>query len=316
MFILGEQMERRLITQICYLYYERNKTQQEIAALEGISRIKVSRLLQKARELGIVKITIDYEGVFLDLEHQLTAKYGLRNVIVVDCDEESSAQAKVAAAAAFYLERNLCQNKTVAVGWGTTMRMIPEYLHPGDETLLFSPVIGGHGTSHLDLHASSIASRFANKIGCKSLFLLAPAFAQTVQERNIFLKDRFTQEVLAHSVQADYALFSLGNPREAGTNNSTIKSGYFSEDEIEQFHQEDAVCDVVSILFLNNRGQSCCENITGRSIGIGPEKLKRIPTKICVVHGKIKHKTVKIALEARYIDVLVLDRNMALYLLA
>jgi DNA-binding transcriptional regulator LsrR (DeoR family) len=297
------------------LYYEQNKTQQEIADLEGLSRIKISRLLQKAREQGVVKITIDYGGSFLDLENQLIKKYGIRNAIVVDSTGES-VQAKVAATAALFLEHNLSEDNTVAVGWGTTMKLIPEYVHPRGKNILFSPIIGGHSKSRIDLHASSIASQLANRMGCKSLFLLAPAFAQTLQERKVLLNDRFTREVLDRSAHADYALFSLGNPREAGLNNSTVKSGYFSEDEMDQFRRENAVCDMVSVLFLNDQGKPCCENITARSIGIQSEELKNIPIKICVVNGAAKHQTVKIALEAHYIDVLVLDDVMASYLVA
>ena len=41
---------RRLLTKTAQMYYEENKTQQEIANRYGVSRPSISRFLQKARE--------------------------------------------------------------------------------------------------------------------------------------------------------------------------------------------------------------------------------------------------------------------------
>ena len=307
-------IERRLLTRICYWYYEKAKTQQEIADIEGLSRMKVSRLLQKAKEEGVVKVLIDYRGFFVELENKLMEKYGLTKAIIVDSPEVPAVKEKVAAAAAFYLENVLTDGSTVAVGWGTTLDMVSNFLPRNNKKIVFSPIIGGHGKNEIDLHASSIAVKLAQKTGGESFFLLAPAFAQNEKQKEILLNDNFIKEVLSRSASANFALFSLGNPQEPG--NSFIKSGYFSDEELELLHQENVICDVVSILFLNNKGDPCCGQLTKRSIGIDPEELKRISVKICVVDGETKYQSVKIALKADYIDVLILDHSMAEYLAA
>jgi DNA-binding transcriptional regulator LsrR (DeoR family) len=276
--------------------------------------MKVSRLIQKARREGVVKIIIDYGGSFVDLENCLVDKYGLDSAIVVDGSAQSNTRAKVSAAAAFFLENNLIEGSTVAVGWGTTLDMIPDYLHRSAKKFVFSPIIGGHGKHELNIHASSVAAKFAKKTNSESFFLLAPAFAQSEKQKEVLLNDRSIKEVLARSASADYAFFSLGNPQES--DNSIVRSGYFSEEEIMLLRRENAICDMVSVRFLNDKGHSCCENITKRSIGIHAEELKRIPVKICVVDGKSKYQAVKTALEAHYINVLILDNVMAAYLLA
>jgi DNA-binding transcriptional regulator LsrR (DeoR family) len=304
---------RRLVTQVCHLYYEQNLTQQEIGRLTGLSRMKISRLLQKAKDSGLVKITIDYSGSFVELENQLAARYGLKNVIIVD-SALGGARANVAAAAAFFLENNLAEGSTIAVGWGSTLAMIPAHLHKmPHKKLCFSPIIGGHGTNEIDMHASTIASALARRSDCQSMALLSPAFTQTVREKEVLLANRFVSEVLSRSASAEYALFSLGNP--LGKNSSLAKTGYFSDAEIKLLQREKAVCDMVSILFLNDRGQPCCDTITMRSIGIKADELKKIPTKICVVEGEEKHLSVRIALDSHFIDVLILDNVMASCLL-
>ena len=51
-----------------------------------------------------------------------------------------------------------------------------------------------------------------------------------------------------------------------------------------------------------------------RCIGITEEQLKKIPNKICVVESREKYDSVRSALEAGYIDILVTDQDTAEYL--
>ena len=123
-------LQRRQLTQISFLYYEKNMTQQEISKITGLSRIKVSRLLQKAKDMGIVKITVDYSGSFLEMENKIAEKYKLKDVIIVDDSIDTNSKNMVASAAAYYLENNLTDECTVAVGWGTTLRLVQNHINP------------------------------------------------------------------------------------------------------------------------------------------------------------------------------------------
>lgn len=66
------------------MYYEEDMTQGAISKELGIYRTSVSRLLKKAREDGVVKITVssDIDGAF-ELERQLEKLFGLKEVIIV-----------------------------------------------------------------------------------------------------------------------------------------------------------------------------------------------------------------------------------------
>jgi len=67
--------ELRLLTKASKLYYEQGYTQQAIADCLRISRPKVSRLLQQARDEGIVNITVmTPPEVHADLERQLESR--------------------------------------------------------------------------------------------------------------------------------------------------------------------------------------------------------------------------------------------------
>jgi len=66
------------------LYYEENKTQEEIGSLLRITRWKVGRLLSEARESGIIKIEIVHPRARrLAMEHELNERFGFDASVVV-----------------------------------------------------------------------------------------------------------------------------------------------------------------------------------------------------------------------------------------
>src|SRR5512142_3141540 len=76
---------QRLLIRVAQLYYLDELTQAGIAQRLRLSRPKVQRLLQEARELGIVQIAIrPITGIFADLERALEERFGLREALVVE----------------------------------------------------------------------------------------------------------------------------------------------------------------------------------------------------------------------------------------
>jgi predicted XRE-type DNA-binding protein len=76
--VLRHGAQARLIAQVAQLYHEGHLTQNEIATKLRFSQGTVCRLLRKAVEQGIIRITvISPEGAFVDLEELLEQKFGL-----------------------------------------------------------------------------------------------------------------------------------------------------------------------------------------------------------------------------------------------
>jgi deoxyribonucleoside regulator len=306
-------MDQRLLISICQMYYEENMSQLQIANATGLSRIKISRLLQKAKELGIVKIIIDYGGAFLELEKELEKKYKLNHVIIVENSLGDNSRKQVQTAAALYLNNCLFDGATVAVGWGTTLRELCEYVQPLEvKDVLFASLIGGHSISMSQFHSSTIASELAYKTGGSSITLNAPALVKSQKERETLLSDSSISAVINKTIGADIALFSLGNPMLSSS--SIHKVEYFSEEDLSEMKKNNVVCDLISIAFLNSDGKECCTSISNRTIGIDKEAFLNIPKKICVVEGKEKHPSTLAALRAGYIDILIMDKQNAEYL--
>ncbi|MCM3568982.1 sugar-binding transcriptional regulator [Neobacillus mesonae] len=305
---------KRVIIQVSHMYYELNMTQQQIANQLGISRMSISRILQRARDEGVVSIKINYEGAFLDVEEKLVKKYRIKNAVVCVNEGENSLKEILASSTADFLKYHIKKGMTISVGWGTTLSNIPKYLEMNDDLgLLFVPMIGGHGKSSLDLHSTQIASNLAKKTGGGVLPLLAPAMVKTREEKHAIISNSFVSSSLEKAAKADMAIMSLGSP--LSDNPTIIRSGYFSKEEIDEFKAENAECDIVSIVYINRDGNECNTNISERSIGITKEQLKSISYKICVTGGNDKHLATKLALEHGYIDVLITDIDTADFLL-
>ncbi len=76
--------QHRLLYRIAQAYYVDGLTQKEIANRFGLSRPKVSRLLQKGRNNGIISISLlPPPNGLADLERELERRFCLREVVVV-----------------------------------------------------------------------------------------------------------------------------------------------------------------------------------------------------------------------------------------
>lgn len=117
--------DNELLTEIAVSYYQDEMTQEEIAHKFGISRIKVGRLLKRAKTEGIVEINVRYHPVFSTrLEQQLIEHFGLkRALIALDYQDEDEQRRQVAALVSAYLATNLKDNTVLAVGQGVMLRL-------------------------------------------------------------------------------------------------------------------------------------------------------------------------------------------------
>src|SRR5690606_32805321 len=102
---------QRLLVKVSKMYYEEGLAQEDIILRLNLSRSKVSRLLQQAREEGIVQITVNTpRHLFSDLETNLEKTYGLDEAILVEAhagDSQENTIHEIGVAAAGYLERSV-----------------------------------------------------------------------------------------------------------------------------------------------------------------------------------------------------------------
>ena len=112
---------------------------EDIAKQLGLSQATISRLFNRAREEGIVRITVNTpNGLFVDHEKALMGRYGLRDAIVVDCHnskDEEIIQRDISAAASYYVENAINNGEIIGISsWSATLlKLVDSPPLPGSE---------------------------------------------------------------------------------------------------------------------------------------------------------------------------------------
>ncbi len=304
----------RLLYRIAQAYYIDGHTQLEIARRFGLSRPKVSRLLQQARDVHVVNISLvpPSEGA-ADLEHDLEAAYGLEEVVLVDVDrpEEADLVARdLGPAAAECLLRCLKRSSVVAMAWGRTLwatvAALPERTMP-DVTLV--QLTGGLGPVDALEHSTELIRRAAQKLNAKLCLLPAPGIVSTYEAARALRQDHQVSEVLKLAARADIAVVGLGVPT---CDSVLLKDGtILTADDLQILEANGAVGDI-ALRYIDTRGRTVSlETLNRRIIGLTLDEIRHIPRVIGVGGGTAKHEVVEAALQSGLLDVLVTDRGTA-----
>lgn len=106
-----------LTAQVARRYFLDGKSKVEIAGEFDLSRFTVARLLDKARESGLVKITIGYPGAIdVELSSKLRDAFDLTYAVVVH-DEGADAPGRLAGTAADLLSEVVGPHDVLGVAW-------------------------------------------------------------------------------------------------------------------------------------------------------------------------------------------------------
>lgn len=291
-------------------------TQQQISVQLGIPRMKVSRMLQQARDEGVVVTKIRYDGFFPQLEEDLAARFPNTEFVVADALDgtDSSIKATLGKTTADYLGHRVEAGESIAVGWGTTLRQVALNLPPMPSSVVFIPMLGGQGNVGLDVHASYLAEEMAQKTGSSAMQILAPAVVKNKQARDLFVESLPAKQTLQAAAGAQTAVFSLGSP--FSEENSIERIGYFSKEDVEELRRGHAECDFISMAYFNSECQEVCRSLAELTVSISFDDFKKIPRKICVAGGTGKHAAINIGLRLGLVDVLVTDDITAEFLVS
>ena len=307
-----------LITKVAWLYYKEKLTQQDISARVNISRQKVQRFLEKARDLEIVRFQVKnpYANL-LSIESELIEKYSLKDSVVVPylSDGDNLLRRSFAKAGASYLERIISQhnNSIVGLGWGNTTAYLADYFDslPIKTKVEVVSLIGNLMTN-VAMNPYIIAEKIANKLDAPFYNIWAPAITQSKERAEIFKSEPWINCVLQKASKANIILFSVG---EVSPSASLFKMGYLSSDELKRLREKGAVGDILS-RFFNAQGDLVDDEIHERVISIPIDKLRdRGKIVIGIAGGPLKLNAIQGALNGKYINVLITDEETAQKLL-
>ncbi|MGQ6143163.1 sugar-binding transcriptional regulator [Serratia sp. IR-2025] len=297
--------DNELLTEIAVAYYQDEITQEEIAKKFGISRIKVGRLLKRAKEEGIVEINVRYHPVFSTrLEQQIMERFPIsRALIALDHQDEEEQRRQVAALVSNYLAMSLKDDMVLAVGQGRNVAAIAD--HVGSVTERNCKFICGIGGTHRPgdaINADHISRRLAKKFGGSSETLYAPAYVENRALKDAFMQNGTIKETLDRARKADVALVGIGDMNE---NSYMVKLGWFTPHEIiDASLNQGVIGDIAGYDFFNAQGQHVDTVMNDRVIGLSIDELRKIPCVIAIASENTKALAILGALRTGAIDII------------
>ncbi|MEW5865747.1 MAG: sugar-binding transcriptional regulator [Bacillota bacterium] len=308
--------DAEVLVEIARMYYEYGLGQQEIAERVGLSRSRISRMLTRAREIGIVQVTVsDPFREESELARELQVRFGLKRAVV--CPVPRSSRRPLAwhlgQAAARLLREIVRDNDTIGVTGGTTMLQVARALRPmrraGVSVVQLEGTLSGKGEALI--HGNEIALLFAKAFGATPYFLSVPAIVERRQIKEALVKDRNLSRVLEMGESANVAVFTIGHPDKSSI---LVQAGYFSPDGMEALVTRGAVGDLCSRFFTED-GSICDEALNQRTIGLDLQEFARKDFSVAVAGGSHKVAGIRGALRGRFMNVLVTDEATAKELL-
>ncbi|MDC7125709.1 MAG: sugar-binding transcriptional regulator [Spirochaetales bacterium] len=298
--------EEILMFKIAYYYYFEEMTQQNIAERLSISRIKVIKLLEKARQKGIIQFHLRKNPEFyLQYEQHLIKKFGLIDVFVVPApNDQSKTNTNLAKAASLYINGRLKDDDLINVGYGDTSSHLLNNL----ATMAVKPISCVSLTGGVSYYLPDTRSNVFNA----NLHLIpAPLLASSPEMAQAIRDEATINEIFQMASIASLTVVGIGGLHE----NSTIfKTGTLTTNDMLYLKTHGAVGDILSH-FIDKDGKLIQTDIEDRLISMPLETLKSFKTVIGVAAGEHKISAIKGALRGHYCNILITDANTAQKLL-
>lgn len=299
-----------MLLKVAIMFYENGFTQTKISKELNISRPTIASLLNEAKEIGVVQITISHPNRELyEIQSDLQEFYP-DTIIHVAPQVNGIDDPRVAVGnkTANLLGVLLNDHKKIGIGWGSTISEVVnafDFANLPDISLI--PMIGGAGISDVKIHSNHLVFELGNKTNGHVEYLYAPAVADSIQSKESFASNNYVTTVLEQAKEVDLALMGIGNPT---SKSNYVKLGYLTEREYDELKDLNIIGDVLTS-FFGADGTPIQTSISERMIGLSIEDLRDIKTTVAAVAGLHKVKPVIAALKKNFIDHLIIDENLA-----
>ncbi|OQB98603.1 MAG: Deoxyribonucleoside regulator [Spirochaetes bacterium ADurb.Bin110] len=329
------------IYRIARYYYADGLSQEEIATKEGFSRSQISRLLEKAKSMGMVRITLvpPESQQSEELSEILAEMMGLKSVLVVPIAKTANRDEivrAIATRAADFLSELLPSFNVVGIGWGKTVYETSMLLsrhkgqsdydrqsgynrqgnHDGQSNhigqskhLFFVPLIGLSGDTNPNLQINTIIDRFSSTFQSKGLFINL----SSVREKGRALSNIEEHRIRAlqeYWKQVEVAVVGLGTPPTFSIN---------ILDELPEKYKEElkksSSCADILAQFFDEKGTIFHSEHEYDLVAYDIRDLSNLQRSICLAGGELKVPGIIAAAQARFISDFVTDEQTALAIL-
>ncbi len=307
-----EKMKQSL--QVAELYFEDSLSQAKIAKSMGISRPTVSRLLQFAKDSGLVKIQIINPLVDAKLlSEKLKLRYGVDcHVVPNNYGGYQLLLDSVGQYAADFISKVVESGDVLGLGWGQTIHSVTQKMTIQEATgVRVVELKGSLSYSQEKTWAYESVNELAQAYHTRPEYLPLPVIFDNQTTKEMVEQDRHIKHILDLGKQSDVAVYTVGTVRSEAL---IFQLGYLSEREKRRV-QSEAIGDVFS-RFIDQDGRVVDRQLDNRTIGIHLEDLKQKNYSVLVATGNQKASGVRAVLKAGYANHVIIDQSLAQVLLA
>jgi len=308
----------RVALKVAKLYYENDLTQDEIAKKLRLSRPKVSRLLQEARNAGLVKITVaEPPSNRTDLERKVEQCYDLLDVLVVEVSQPDSyvqTAHELGAAAASYFRRIVQDGDRIGLTWGLTLASIVENLTPEKrKDITVTQLAGGLGEPDSETHATDLVRRMAMMLEANLQLIPAPGIVKTLELAQMLRSEPYVAQALEQTKQVNLAFVGIG-----ALNRESLlmrDERILTWKEVQPILDCGAVGDI-GLHFYDGNGNVLSSEIEQRLIGASVESYRHMDRVVGVAGGSDKFHAILGGIRGRLFNTLITDVGTAQRLVA
>lgn len=297
---------------IARAFHLEGRSKIEIAAATGLSRFKVARILEEARDLGLVRVTVEVPaGIDADLSTQLQQAYNLRRAIVVECASDSPPATRegLGKAAADLLGEVVSDEDVLGLSCSRTIAVATHSL----DTLARCRVVQLTGTmAGPEVDAGSVESvrRAASVGGGKAFPIYAPMVLPDVSTRTALARELSIRRAVDQFHEVTVAMIAIGGwEPDLSTIWRTVEA-----DEREAISAAGTVGEIAARPF-DRTGRPVRTPIDDRILGVTLDQLRRIPEVIGLAYDPRRARAVRSAMLGKLVDTLVCDHLLGRALL-
>ena len=299
--------EESLMVKAAWYYYFENMTQQAIAERLSISRMRVIKLLETARQTGVIQFRLRSDGVgMMQQSQQLMDKYRLKDVFLIPevSPGEAHPNESIARAGAMYIADRLGDNACVNVGYGDTLSRTINHL----ATMVQSPVTCISLTGGVSNYLPNTRS---NVFNAKLYLMPAPLLASSAEMASAMREESSVSEIIRMNGLSSFTLVGIGA---LGENATVFHSGLLGPTDMFYLKMHHAVGDLLGH-FIDKDGNLIQTPIEDRLISTPLDTLKAMPNVIGLAAGQEKIEAIRAVLRGGYLDILITDETTANLLL-
>lgn len=306
-----KQEKLRRLALVARRYYLEDRKQSDIAQELGVSRPLISRMLSEARDLGVVKITIQEPGgEASDLLERLRQYSGLRDGVLVEDGADNDETNQRISEGAVSLLRQL-RTRCLGVGWGYLIGQLVTWLqkHPQENSTVtdICPLVGNASIPARNYQSNENVRLIAQQLGAAPHFLYLPALPESLEEKQLLCSTEVYRQIQTQWSRMDTALVNIGDYPSSPDFASLVRYG--------SLLQQEHTCGRLLIYYFNEEGK-VIRSDQDFAIQIPLETLRQCPNIIGVCSANTSVKALRGALRSGLFSHIVTRAVLAKELLA